>query len=430
MKRLIPLLLLAGSTFLAGCGDSNDFNDISGQQGNPGNNVPLAPVAVNDAYTTDENQGFTVNAQQGVLANDILNTTNPAAVTVTFPAATTQGGAITGPANDGSFTYTPALGFEGTDSFTYTLSNGFGTDTATVTIDVDAVVVTQGFFVDSVNGNDATGNFATGAPYATIQGAVADAPTGADIVVRPGTYPGSITLLDGQRLLGSGSDRVNAQGAVRPVLTGPVILADGNTLDFLRIAGTNGDAIDGDGQDGGTITNCEIVDILRPAPGTGGALSAEQSFGFWTVSNNVIDNAAGSAIDFGAVDNDSLTAVVNNNTITDSGFNAIAFVTEGTSQVLAQINGNELSGNGVNATVELIITDSSTFGLDLEDNSNDDVFSFFQANTGASLEIEQLSTLTQPKPGGAGNTGMVDIILTSGSSEPTEVANGTFNFDN
>jgi hypothetical protein len=223
---------------------------------------------------------------------------------------------------------------------------------------------------------------------------------------------------------------VNAQGAVRPVLTGPVILADGNTLDFLRIVGTNGDAIDGDGQNGGTITNCEITDILRPGPGTGGALSAEQSFGFWTVSNNVIDNAAGAAIDFGAVDNDSLTAVINDNTITDSGFNAIAFVTEGASQVLAQINGNDLSGNGTNATVEIIVGDSSTFGLDLEDNTNDDVYSFTAIAGPALFEIEQLSTLTQSKPGGAGNTGTVDITSGGGSEPPVEVANGTFNFNN
>jgi hypothetical protein len=423
MKKIIPVLLLVGGTFLAGCGDSNDFNDISGQQGNPGNNIPLAPVAVNDAYATDENQGFTVNAQQGVLANDILNTTNPAAVTVTFPAATTQGGAITGPANDGSFTYTPALGFEGTDSFTYTLSNGFGTDTATVTIDVDAVVVTQGFFVDSVNGNDATGSFATGAPFRTVQAAVTAAGANTDVVVRPGNYTGSISLLNGQRLLGSGSDLVNAQGAVRPVLTGPVILADGNTLDFLRIANSPGLGVDGEDQDGGTITNCEIVDPVDVG------ISLEPSTGRWVVSDNSIFLADAGVVVYGQ-GTGSGTYIITDNTITDSTFGAIAFVTEDSSDVLARISNNDLSGNGTNATVELIVTNTSTFRLDLEDNTNDDVYSFFQANTGASLEVEQLSTLTQAKPTGAGNTGTVDVILTSGSSEPAEVPNGTFNFDN
>ncbi len=423
MKRLIPVLLLAGSTLLAGCGDSNDFNDISGQQGNPGNNIPLAPVAVNDAYATDENQGFTVNAQQGVLANDILNTTNPAAVTVTFPAATTQGGAITGPANDGSFTYTPALGFEGTDSFTYTLSNGFGTDTATVTIDVDAVVVTQGFFVDSVNGNDATGDFATGAPYATIQGAVADAPTGADIVVRPGNYPGSITLLDGQRLLGSGSDLVNAQGAVRPVLTGPVLLADGNTLDFLRIANSADDGVNGDGQDSGTITNCEII---SPA---GDGIQLEPAVGRWVIADNVIDDAGSAGIIADGAGATSVTYIINDNSISDSAFNGIGMVAEDSCSVLAQINGNTLSGNGINAALEIIVGDSADFGLDLEDNTNDDVYSFTAVEGPAAFEVEQLSTLTQPKPGGAGNTGTVDITTGEGSEPLVDVPNGTFDFN-
>ena len=43
-------------------------------------------------------------------------------------------------ASDGSFTYTPAANFNGTDSFTYTASDGTAvSNVATVTITVDAV---------------------------------------------------------------------------------------------------------------------------------------------------------------------------------------------------------------------------------------------------------------------------------------------------
>ncbi|MBN2270318.1 MAG: tandem-95 repeat protein, partial [Sedimentisphaerales bacterium] len=59
-------------------------------------------------------------------------------LTVTpFSGATAQGGSVTLNA-DGSFTYTPSAGnMTGSDSFSYTLSDGFGgTDTATVTIDL------------------------------------------------------------------------------------------------------------------------------------------------------------------------------------------------------------------------------------------------------------------------------------------------------
>ncbi|MFO4987219.1 hypothetical protein RCK87_26105, partial [Salmonella enterica subsp. enterica serovar 1,4,[5],12:i:-] len=83
-----------------------------------------------------------------------------------------------------------------------------------------------GFFVDATNGNDATGDEATGAPYATIQAAVGDAAVNDTITVRPGTYNGGVTLKNGQSLLGVAS-------GTRPVLTGTVTLGDGNTVDFL-----------------------------------------------------------------------------------------------------------------------------------------------------------------------------------------------------
>jgi hypothetical protein len=53
---------------------------------------------------------------------------------------------VTGPANgslvlgaDGVYTYTPNAGFSGTDSFVYAVDDGYGgSDTATVTVDVEA----------------------------------------------------------------------------------------------------------------------------------------------------------------------------------------------------------------------------------------------------------------------------------------------------
>ena len=45
-------------------------------------------------------------------------------------------GTLTGPNTDGSFSYTPTGAFTGSDSFTYTLSDGTLTDTVTVNIDV------------------------------------------------------------------------------------------------------------------------------------------------------------------------------------------------------------------------------------------------------------------------------------------------------
>ena len=100
-----------------------------------------APVAVPDAYQTHAEQTLTVGSASGVLANDTdADGDSPSATLATGPA---HGSLALG--TDGSFTYTPAAGFAGTDSFSYTASDGAATSApATVMIGVvnDAPVVT------------------------------------------------------------------------------------------------------------------------------------------------------------------------------------------------------------------------------------------------------------------------------------------------
>ena len=94
-----------------------------------------APVAVDDAYSTGEDTVLVVPAP-GVLGNDGDADGDPLSAAL-----------VGGPANgtlvlnaDGSFTYAPNANFVGTDSFTYTASDGTATsNTATVTITVTAV---------------------------------------------------------------------------------------------------------------------------------------------------------------------------------------------------------------------------------------------------------------------------------------------------
>ncbi|MGD8853014.1 MAG: Ig-like domain-containing protein [Gammaproteobacteria bacterium] len=97
-----------------------------------------APVAYNDAYSTDQDTPLSVPAP-GVLGND--TDADGDALTVADPrtsAATTQDGTVT-LNSDGSFSYTPASDFAGDDTFTYTATDGTDTsNTATVTITVNA----------------------------------------------------------------------------------------------------------------------------------------------------------------------------------------------------------------------------------------------------------------------------------------------------
>lgn len=107
--------------------------------------VDAAPVAHDDSVTTDEDTPVRVDPLANDEGDDLL-------VTV-----------VDGPANgslsnnpDGSFTYTPAEEFYGTDSFTYFASSSAASNTATVTITVNAV--DDAPVIDSVISTPGTGN--------------------------------------------------------------------------------------------------------------------------------------------------------------------------------------------------------------------------------------------------------------------------------
>ena len=310
MKKMILALVLAGATFMTGCGDSNSFDGVSGQQGNP------QPI----------------------------------------------------------ITPTP----------------------------------TTGYFVDAANGNDATGSFNTGAPYATVQAAVNAAPTGAAITVRPGTYSGAVALKNGQRLLGVAS-------GTRPVLTGQVVLADGNTIDFLSFQGTNDNCLDGADQDGGTITNCVFADTTN----LGNGLRALSSTGTWIVEDNTMTNLAGIGVEIAAESGDIVVAQVNNNVITGSAFCALGFNAAG-GDMRVQSNDNVMTGNEPNFTYEVITGFDSDFVAQIVGNTNDDVYRLSRNVTTSTLRIERLGQLTTLNSGGA----TVNELL-----EPIEdAANGAAGF--
>ncbi|MFA5941428.1 MAG: retention module-containing protein, partial [Sinimarinibacterium sp.] len=91
-----------------------------------------APDAVDDVVGTPEDTPITIP----VLVNDSDPDGDP--LTVTGVTQGANGTVTIGP--DGNPIYTPNEGFNGTDSFTYTISDGQGgSDTATVTVNVESV---------------------------------------------------------------------------------------------------------------------------------------------------------------------------------------------------------------------------------------------------------------------------------------------------
>ncbi len=99
------------------------------------NVLNVAPVAMDDAYTTDEDVALTVPAR-GVLVND--TDFDPAILTTVWVSDPANGTLVLNA--DGSFTYTPDADFHGTDTFTYKATDGLAdSNVATVTITVTSV---------------------------------------------------------------------------------------------------------------------------------------------------------------------------------------------------------------------------------------------------------------------------------------------------
>lgn len=366
---------------LVGCGDSEE--SFVTADGGGGSTLPIARA---DSYTTALGTALAVPADMGVLINDSVP---GGPVRVAFPSVTTRGGQVTLAGDSGAFTYTPAQGFVGPDAFVYEVSNGFGTSRATVTIAVTLGVQGPGVFVDSVSGSDATGNFASGSPFATVQAAVTAAGPGADIVVFPGrgTYTGTVNLLNGQRLLGFASGLVNAQGSDRPTLSGPVVLADNNTVASVRVVRTDGIAIDGDDQVNGTVTGCEVAN----SAGTG--IQIRSIAGDWSILDNTVTQTDGIGIDMDTQGDDVAVVRVNDNSISGSRLFGLGMAAFGQSRLTVQVNDNVLTDNLGLFSVLAISTGTSTLCLQMLGNQNDSVYRFDRTSAQAALNVERFSEL-------------------------------------
>ena len=103
---------------------ATDVSDVTKTQDTSSsvNCTDTAPVAVADAYQMTADQTLDV-AAAGVLANDTDADGQAVTVGLPRPASAPNHGTLTLNA-DGSFEYTPAAGYTGTDSFQYVASDG------------------------------------------------------------------------------------------------------------------------------------------------------------------------------------------------------------------------------------------------------------------------------------------------------------------
>ena len=227
--------------------------------------VTSTPIAVDDTYTATGNVRISVPAP-GLLGND--SDPEGDSVTASDGATSANGGNVSVSA-DGSFTYNPPPGFEGTDSFNYTVTDSHGsTNTGKVTITVSGMI----WFVNSSAAPGGDGRLTS--PYNCLVGAgcyytAAPDDPGDNIFLYSGAYTGGLTLLANQKLIGQGatnslsaisgvtpapnSDSLPSTGGADPVITTTLAATPGittganNLLRGFTVGNTTGAKLVGNG---------------------------------------------------------------------------------------------------------------------------------------------------------------------------------------
>ncbi|WP_031530236.1 Ig-like domain-containing protein [Dyadobacter crusticola] len=332
--------------------------------------VQVSPIAQNDAYNTIGNVGINIPAEAGLLANDVSPT--GAAISITGPAtvSTDQGGSITLDNATGAFTYLPAAGFTGADTFTYTLQNGTGlTSSATVTITATGAIwfVNAGGTPGGENGTLTNPFTSLSAFQAINDGGAMHPQAGHAIFLYSGNYTGPVSLLNEQKLIGqgasaalltiagynapSGGNQLPGTGGSRPLLTSSggantINTAAANTIRGLNAGNSGGAKIAG--TTAGTLTISEVG-----LSGTGSALNLSNvtlAAEFSEVSSTVLSGGV-SPIDISSAGG-SLT--IGSGTISASNVAAI------------EIAGNSLA---LNVTLASVFCNSAVKGISVSGTS-------------------------------------------------------------
>lgn len=366
------------SGIIIGCGDSRKDYVYTGSYSTPlepgpspvptppptpgPSPVPAPPVAVDDNYRTTGNVALEVSPEDGVLANDTLNGS-----TITFYDTNTSAGGTVSLAVDGGFTYSPPTGQTGfIDSFTYTLKNSDGENTAEVAIELRNL----GLFVDNTAAPGGTGSLSD--PYDAIQDAIDAAQDGDSVIVFATNIPyiEDIVMKDGVSLIGEGAgpaidldilfSTITLPSGLFPVIEGSVTLANDSPLVGLRIeASPPFDTVVASNVTNPTIVGNELV---------GGDHQYCVFYQNTTGQHTLLDNTI-------FVGNSSPTIVVNNNNAVidvemvgnrfihrENIFASIVFHFVGSHSVNGLIDSNTISGDPTGGCYSLLKVEAALAG--------------------------------------------------------------------
>lgn len=136
-RHVLRIVRFLAAVSICGCVAADGGGFLDGFDTPRPSPTPLAPLGLPDSYDANVDATLVVDAANGVLSNDVYDGEGTLAA---FLAALATNGAINLQEN-GSFSYTPATGFAGVDSFQYVASDGDVTSSPTlVTIDVGSAV--------------------------------------------------------------------------------------------------------------------------------------------------------------------------------------------------------------------------------------------------------------------------------------------------
>jgi len=391
--------------------DTLDNNTTLTQIG--GQNFQSSPIARNDSYSTVGNVLLMVPVGSSVLNNDNDPDGTGGLTVVSFSPTSANGGNVS-VATDGSFSYNPAPGFSGSDTFTYTVNDGEGnTDPATVTIVVGQVV----WFINNTAGGPGDGRFTS--PFnsvANFNSLAADDPGDYIFVYQgAGAYAGAFTLLNNQQLIGHGDGltilpNLSIAAAARPTISN-VSLAAGNSVHGLNISTSSGTGISGASVGALSVNNVSVTnsagagvnlsggnssmavtfDSVSANGGVNGILLT-QNAGSFASNGGTIQNSSGHGIQVSNTSSGPLNFSLKSSTVNAAavGFNGVNFdVPSGGSGSFGTvtIQGNTITNNGSTGlrsniqgtgSIEKIDVSGNTFtnnpiGIDLSTNGTANV---------------------------------------------------------
>lgn len=339
--------------------------------------VGARPSASDDAYPVTIIGNVSINTATSshfsILPNDAGD-----ALTINL-GASPNGTANINP--DGTFTFNPAPGFNGTAMFSYTVQNGLGTSApATVSIPVTTPI----WFVNA--SAPAGGDGRIGSPFNCLVDAGAACyddsanEAGDFLYIASGSYAnsGALTLKATQRVIGQGatsslatltglvnaadSPALPATGGAAPLMTSAgagIVLASSNQLYGFNVGNTVGAGIGGNGFGTLTLRNVNLPGPTRTGQALGlanGSLAAGSSF---------VSIFSTSGADVGI----SLDNVGGNFTITGSGSpgsgGTIANATGAAGILLSNVAGVSLSHMSVHDNAGTGISGTNVNGFSL-----------------------------------------------------------------